>query len=121
MRNSRHNPEGEHWPESGPHDKFLELCALSTSGELSEQEEKDLREHLAKCSDCRLALKEFGAAATIGMPLLRSQLFGLESLEPDVHRSEVHSMASVSTSAHVEGSPKEQWPSEVNIALGRPN
>jgi hypothetical protein len=81
MRNSRHNPEGEGWSENGPHDKFLELCALSTSGDLTAEEQKDLQTHLANCVECRQALKEFEAAAEIGVPLLHSHLANSDSLD----------------------------------------
>ena len=43
---------------SGPHDEFLELCAVSTSGQLSEEEQDRLKEHLAVCPACREALRE---------------------------------------------------------------
>lgn len=66
------------------HDRFLELCALSTSGELTDEEQKDLRAHVAECSDCQQALKEFEAAASIGVPLLYSQLSGQNSSEPSL-------------------------------------
>ena len=65
-----------------PHHKFLQLCAISTSGDLTQEEQKELQEHLAKCPDCRQALKEFEAAADIGMPLLHTQLTDPGSLEP---------------------------------------
>jgi peptidoglycan hydrolase CwlO-like protein len=81
MRNNRYNPEGEGWSENGPHDRFLELCAVSTSGDLTEEEREDLRAHLADCAECRQALKEFEAAADIGMPLLYAHLAGSDSLE----------------------------------------
>jgi hypothetical protein len=68
-----------------PHDKFLELCALSTSGELTGEEQKDLQAHLAGCADCRQALKEFEAAAGVGMPLLHSCLTSADSLEPSAN------------------------------------
>jgi predicted nucleic acid-binding Zn-ribbon protein len=57
-----------------PHDEFLELCAIATSGELSEQEQRRLTEHLTGCADCRRALKEFEAAVDLGVPLLSSDL-----------------------------------------------
>jgi hypothetical protein len=44
---------------SGPHDEFLELCAVSTSGQLSEEDQNRLREHLATCPECREALREY--------------------------------------------------------------
>ena len=65
------------WLEMELHDEFLELCALSTSGDLTEDEEKHLRAHLSECADCRRALKEFEAAAELGMPLLSSELAGV--------------------------------------------
>jgi Anti-sigma-K factor rskA/Putative zinc-finger len=55
-----------------PHDEFLELCAVSISGELSEQEQAKLRAHLAGCAECRQALREFEIAVDVGIPLLAS-------------------------------------------------
>jgi len=60
-----------------PHDEFLELCAVSTSGELSQEEQRRLKEHLAVCPECRQALKEFEAVVDVGVPLLSSELSGL--------------------------------------------
>ena len=57
-----------------PHDEFLELCALSTSGDLTEEERKELEAHLAECTECRVALREFEAAVDVGVPLLASKL-----------------------------------------------
>ncbi len=73
----------------GPHDKFSELCAISTSGELTGEEQKALQAHLAECADCRQALKEFETAAGIGMPLLHSDLTNADSLEPSPNSTEV--------------------------------
>lgn len=74
MRNKADNRRDDGWPELEPHDRFLELCALSTSDELSEEERRDLHAHLAECAECRQALSEFEAAAGIGVPLLHSAL-----------------------------------------------
>ncbi|MHB8527253.1 MAG: zf-HC2 domain-containing protein [Candidatus Acidiferrales bacterium] len=57
-----------------PHDEFLGLCAVSTSGELSQEEQRRLKEHLAVCPECRQALKEFEAVVDVGVPLLSSVL-----------------------------------------------
>ena len=65
-----------------PHERFLELCALSTSDELSEEEQKDLRTHLAECAECRRALSEFETTAGIGVPLLHSALSAPGSFDP---------------------------------------
>jgi hypothetical protein len=58
----------------GPHEEYLELCAVSTSGDLTEEEQSKLRTHLAGCAECRQALLEFEAAVDIGVPLLSSKL-----------------------------------------------
>ena len=57
-----------------PHDEFLELCAVSTSGELSTEETSKLEAHLAGCAECRQALQEFEAAVDVGVPFLASKL-----------------------------------------------
>lgn len=62
------------------HEEFLELCAVSTTGELSEDEQKKLKHHLATCSECRRALAEFESVADVGAPLLSSELATPNSL-----------------------------------------
>ena len=42
-----------------PHNEFLELCAVSTSGQLTEEEQKMLQAHLTVCESCREALKQY--------------------------------------------------------------
>ena len=44
------------------HEKYLELCAASTAGELNVEEELDLEEHLASCTSCQQAKHEFELA-----------------------------------------------------------
>ena len=56
------------------HEEFRELCAISTTGELTGLELARLKEHLAACPKCREALEELKAAAHIGAPLLVSVL-----------------------------------------------
>ncbi|MHB8413386.1 MAG: zf-HC2 domain-containing protein [Candidatus Acidiferrales bacterium] len=67
-----------------PHDEFIELCALSTSGDLSQEEQRRLKEHLAVCPECRQALKEFEAVVDVGVPLLSSELSQLPSEQSNV-------------------------------------
>jgi len=69
-----HRPEDRNRSQQGPHEEFLELCAVSTTGELSEEEQKRLQEHLAVCSECRQALQEFEGVADVGAPLLSAEL-----------------------------------------------
>jgi hypothetical protein len=77
----------------GPHEEFLELCAVSTSGDLTEEEQKKLKAHLAGCPECRQALTEFEAAVDVGVPLLSSKLAGATSAETG-HAAPVESASS---------------------------
>lgn len=63
--------------QSGPHDEFLELCAASTSGELTEDEQKRLQEHLATCAACREALRQYKSIVSDVIPAIAA------SEEPD--------------------------------------
>jgi Anti-sigma-K factor rskA/Putative zinc-finger len=74
MRNRDRDRESEEPSGREPHDEFLELCALSTSGDLTEREQNTLQAHVAQCPECRQALTEFEAAVNIGVPLLSSKL-----------------------------------------------
>ena len=56
--------------QNGPHDEFLELCAASTTGDLSADEQKRLQEHLVVCSSCREALRQYESIATSVMPAI---------------------------------------------------
>jgi hypothetical protein len=67
--------------EIRPHEEFLELCAVSTSGDLTGEEQKRLQTHLSGCAECRQALKEFEAAVDFGAPLLASKLCAVSSEE----------------------------------------
>jgi len=71
--NGNNRKQGK-WSQMRPHEEFLELCAISTTGELTEDEQVKLREHLAVCSECRQALREFETAADVGVPLLSAEL-----------------------------------------------
>jgi DNA repair exonuclease SbcCD ATPase subunit len=55
---------------SGPHDEFLELCAVSTSGQLSEEEQNRLQQHLAVCPACREALREYESVVSDAIPAI---------------------------------------------------
>ena len=86
-----------------PHEEFLELCAVSTSGELTEEEQKKLKAHLAECAECRQALREFEAAVDVGVPLLSSHLgdaspeeSSAAATEPKGHRTSAPSVSAPS-------------------------
>jgi hypothetical protein len=56
-----------------PHDEFLELCAVSTSGQLSEEDQRRLQEHLVVCSSCREALQQYEAIIRHAMPAIAEE------------------------------------------------
>ncbi len=70
-----------------PHDEFLELCAISTSGQLSEEDQRRLQEHLAVCSSCRTALQQYEAIIRHAMPAIGAEETP-ENLEAGPHWSE---------------------------------
>ncbi len=65
-----------------PHDEFLELCAISTSGELTGEERARLQEHLAVCPSCREAMKQYDAVVSRTMPALAREPESVDS-DPD--------------------------------------
>lgn len=62
-----------------PHDEFLELCAISTSGELTGEEQMRLQEHLAVCPPCREVMKQYEAVVSKTIPALAPDPDNLES------------------------------------------
>jgi hypothetical protein len=56
--------------QTEPHDEFLELCAVSTSGQLTEEEHKRLQEHLAVCQPCREILRQYEAVVGQSIPAI---------------------------------------------------
>ena len=55
---------------SEPHSEFLELCAVSTSGQLTEDEQKRLQEHLVVCESCREILKQYETVVNRAVPAI---------------------------------------------------
>jgi hypothetical protein len=62
-----------------PHDEFLELCAISTSGQLTGEEQTRLEEHLAICSSCREAITQYSAVVSTTIPALAPDPESVES------------------------------------------
>jgi hypothetical protein len=56
--------------QNGPHDEFLELCAASTTGELSDDERERLQQHLAVCASCREALRQYESIVNNVIPAI---------------------------------------------------
>jgi hypothetical protein len=56
-----------------PHDEFQELCALSTTGELTPEEWARLEQHLSQCAQCRQAQREFERLVALTIPALAEE------------------------------------------------
>jgi hypothetical protein len=56
--------------QTRPHDEFIELCAASTSGDLTDDEQRRLREHLAICASCREALQQYESIVSDVIPAI---------------------------------------------------
>lgn len=67
-------PNDEVWSPMGPHEEFIELCALSAGGGLTPEEQKRLDEHLVGCSKCREARKQFETVVDRTLPALAPEL-----------------------------------------------
>jgi len=65
-----------------PHDEFLELCAVSISGELTGEERKRLEEHLRVCASCREALDQFKLSVKASIPAAAEQEVAATEVEP---------------------------------------
>jgi hypothetical protein len=79
MGNGYDNPGAKPGSDREPHDEFVELCALSTSGDLTDEEQSKLDVHLAVCRQCRDTLKEFHVLVDQAIPLLASDSFDSEA------------------------------------------
>jgi Putative zinc-finger len=77
-----------------PHDEFLELCAVSTSGQLSQEEQKRLQEHLAVCASCREAIRQYEAVVAHDIPAMAADQVP-DDLEPGPSWSEQRAEAAL--------------------------
>jgi hypothetical protein len=56
-----------------PHQEYRELCALSTTGELTAEEWNQLTEHLAGCNACRRVKEQYERVAGLMIPALAAE------------------------------------------------
>lgn len=122
MSNDRPNRETEGWSETRPHDEFLALCAVSTSGNLSGDERNRLQDHLAGCPECRQALREFEAVADIAVPLLACKFEPVPSDSMNVASGEgtcAHASRRERTNSDVQELPTEKFISAHRSSPGR--
>jgi anti-sigma factor RsiW len=74
-------------PPIESHDEFLELCALATTGSLSAEERRRLREHLPTCPDCRETITQYETVIAKAIPPLASDLTSLDPTDNSAHWS----------------------------------
>jgi anti-sigma-K factor RskA len=96
-----------------PHDEFLELCAISTSGQLTREERQRLEEHLAVCPSCREAMQQYEAVVSETIPALAPDP---ESLEPDPLWSQEQAEAELFRGLALEEELKDRGRTEGNRA-----
>jgi hypothetical protein len=112
------NRETRKGPGMRPHEEFLELCAVSTSGDLSDEERKKLQDHLSGCPECRQVLNEFEAVADVGVPLLSSELAWIPSEHPNRAPSEIPETVTARR-ARLDGETRREVPDGALIATHR--
>ncbi len=69
-------------PPSEPHDEFLKLCAVATTGSLNAEERKRLEQHLSHCVACREAMAQYEALVSKTIPAMAPG-FSAEDLTGD--------------------------------------
>lgn len=92
-------------PHTEPHDEFLELCAVSTSGQLTQDEQKRLDEHLAICPTCRETIKQYEGIAAHAIPSMAGEDLA-EDVEPgpawSQQRAEARLFNQIAQEEHIE-------------------
>ena len=63
-----------------PHQEFEELCALSTTGELTVEEWARLSEHLIGCDACREAQRQYERVVAVAIPALAAESLAAEDI-----------------------------------------
>jgi hypothetical protein len=67
-----------------PHEEFLELCAASIAGELTQEERRKLDEHLQGCASCREVHKQLQETVKTAVPAIAA---GLPQNDPELDKS----------------------------------
>ena len=88
------NPGVRALTHSKSHDEFVELCAVATTGELTEEEQERLNRHLATCPSCRELMQQYRQTVRRGMPAFAPKNFP-EGLAQDSSWSEEQAEAAL--------------------------
>lgn len=102
------------------HEHYYELCALATSGTLTDQEWSELQSHLAMCADCRKQVQEYREIARTGMALLMPDDNAAEQSDPEQAWSpELAKQALFARIARGEAAPQYHLRSRTEFAPAR--
>lgn len=76
------------------HDDYFELCALASTGTLTDAEWSDLRSHLRQCQECKELIQQYRELTKTGMSLLMPEAKGEElpahaSWSPELAKQEL--------------------------------
>lgn len=94
------------------HDEFVALCALFTSGELTEEEWALLQVHLAYCESCRVTFRQYKQISADVIPAMAASAYsesvnGTEASSFSIQAAEQRLMSRLaSASASQESKPK---------------
>jgi archaellum component FlaC len=100
-------------------EKYAELCALSTSGDLSADESAELSEHIAVCDACAALLREYTSLAQVAMANLAPALAPDEEIvRPFRERRAEHQLTAALHAAQPVESPGLHAPSRALISFG---
>jgi hypothetical protein len=100
----------------GCSEKYAELCALSTSGDLSVEESADLDRHIAVCDACAALLGEYTSLTRVGMAALASEFAPeRESPSPFRERRTEHRLKEALQVAGMNEQPESHAPRHVPI------
>jgi DNA repair exonuclease SbcCD ATPase subunit len=120
------------YPDLNHHERYAEMCAVFTTGSLTEDELRELKKHLGQCEPCRRLLSEYRQVVREAIPLAiedvsRESSSMLHSRAPYHGRGDVVSRiaeqdqvaAVIRPSRRVGGGAAGLWCSLRNLDLGR--
>ncbi len=90
------------------HDRFLELCALYSSGSLTGQELAELNDHLPICPECTELLQEYSRIVRHGIPVLAepSQIAEVPKFDAELLQGRMQLLAKIERIANGRVAPQ---------------